>query len=92
MALMRGTWEEMSEDPEWGPAMISKTPSLVRVDSFGDSGITIKIVGETEPIQQWNIMGEYRRRIKRVFDREGIEIPWPHLKLFHGDTAPGKER
>jgi small-conductance mechanosensitive channel len=88
MALMRRTWEEMSEDPEWGPAMISKTPSLLRVDNFGDSGIAIKMVGETEPIKQWDVMGEYRRRIKRVFDHEGIEIPWPHLKLYYGDTVP----
>lgn len=86
MAVMRKTWEEMSEDPDWGTSIISKTPSLLRVDKFGDSGITIKMVGETEPIKQWDIMGEYRRRIKKVFDKEKIEIPWPHLKLYYGDA------
>jgi len=88
MALMRKTWEEMTEDSDWGPFIISKTPWLLRVDEFGDSGITIKMVGETEPIKQWDIMGEYRRRIKRVFDEEGIEIPWPHVKLYLGDSTP----
>jgi len=88
MALMRKTWEEMTEDSDWGPFMISKTPWLLRVDEFGDSGITIKMVGETEPIKQWDVMGEYRRRIKRVFDEEGIEIPWPHVKLYLGDSMP----
>ena len=88
MALMRKTWEEMTEDPNWGPFIISKTPWLLRVNEFGDSGITIKMVGETEPIKQWDIMGEYRRRIKRVFDEEGIEIPWPHVKLYLGDSIP----
>lgn len=88
MALMRKTWEEMTEDPNWGPFIISKTPWLLRVNEFGDSGITIKMVGETEPIKQWDIMGEYRRRIKRVFDEEGIEIPWPHVKLYLGDSMP----
>ncbi len=88
MALMRKTWEEMTEDPHWGPFIISKTPWLLRVNEFGDSGITIKMVGETEPIKQWDIMGEYRRRIKRVFDEEGIEIPWPHVKLYLGDSMP----
>jgi len=93
MAIMRRTWEEMSEDPNWGPMMISKTPWLLRVDEFGDSGITIKMVGETEPIKQWDVMGEYRRRIKRVFDKEGIEIPWPHVKLYFGDAgSPRRER
>jgi small conductance mechanosensitive channel len=88
MALMRKTWEEMTEDPHWGPFIISKTPWLLRVNEFGDSGITIKMVGETEPVKQWDIMGEYRRRIKRVFDEEGIEIPWPHVKLYLGDSMP----
>ena len=88
MALMRKTWEEMAEEPNWGPLMISKTPSLMRVDEFGNSGITIKMVGETEPIKQWDVMGEYRRRIKRVFDKEGIEIPWPHVKLYYGEARP----
>lgn len=86
MAVMRKTWEGMAEDPDWGTSIISKTPSLLRVDKFGDSGITIKMVGETEPIKQWDIMGEYRRRIKKVFDKEKIEIPWPHLKLYYGDA------
>ena len=88
MALMRKTWEEMKQDPDWGPDMLSETPWLLRVDEFGDSGITIKMVGETEPIKQWGVMGEYRRRIKRVFDEEGIEIPWPHVKLYLGDSMP----
>jgi small conductance mechanosensitive channel len=57
---------------------------LVRVDEFGDSGIGIRLTGETKPIKQWDVMGELRRRIKKVFDEEGIEIPWPHTKVYFG--------
>ncbi|MBE0480875.1 MAG: mechanosensitive ion channel family protein [Dehalococcoidia bacterium] len=85
MSVLKRTWEELAEDPNWGPLMISKTPTVLRVNDFGDSGIIIKVVGETQPIQQWNIMGEFRRRIKRTFDEEGIEIPWPHTKLYFGN-------
>ena len=70
--------------------MISETPWLLRVDEFGDSGITIKMVGETQPIKQWDVMGELRRRIKRVFDEQDIEIPWPHLKVYTGDVLVTK--
>jgi small-conductance mechanosensitive channel len=91
MGLMRRTWEEMTEDPNWGPFMISKTPWLLRVEEFGDSGITIKMVGETEPVRQWDVMGEFRRRIKRVFDEERIEIPWPHVKMYFGDSASSEK-
>lgn len=85
MALMRKTWEEMKADPKWAPLMLSETPSFLRVDEFADSGIVIKIVGETQPIKQWDVSAEYRRRIKRVFDEQGIEIPWPHTKVYFGE-------
>lgn len=90
MAIIRKTWEEMADDPDWGPFLISKTPWLLRVNEFGDSGIVIKVVGETLPGKHWDTMGELRRRIKRVFDEKGIEIPWPHVKLYMGDTEAGK--
>jgi small-conductance mechanosensitive channel len=86
MAIIRRTWEEMASEPDWEPQMISKTPWLLRVNEFGDSGIEIKVVGETRPMSQWDVMGELRRRIKRVFDEEGIEIPWPHVKLYMGQS------
>jgi small-conductance mechanosensitive channel len=91
MAVIRRVWEETAEDPIWGPKFISKTPWLLRVNEFGDSGIDIKVVGETKPMMQWDVMGELRRRIKRVFDEEDIEIPWPHIKLYMGDKPAGNE-
>jgi small conductance mechanosensitive channel len=91
MALMRQTWEEMKQDPNWGPDMLSETPWLLRVDEFGSSGITIKMVGETRPIKQWDVMGEFRRRIKKVFDEQGIEIPWPHTKVYFGNPLTKSE-
>ena len=91
MSLMRQTWEEMRHDPNWGSFMLSETPWLLRVNEFGDSGITIKMVGETQPIKQWDVMGEFRRRIKKVFDEQGIEIPWPHTKVYFG-SPPSSQK
>ena len=86
MALIKRVWEEMASDPEWQPQMTSSTPQVLRVNKFGDSGIEIKVMGETKPMKQWDVMGELRRRIKRAFDEEGIEIPWPHVKLYMGES------
>jgi len=63
----------MHRDPDWRPFMLSETPWLLQVSEFGDSGITIKMVGEAQPIKQWDVMGELRRRIKRVFDEQVID-------------------
>jgi len=79
--------EELAQDNTFGP-MIIGTPKVLRVDNFGDSGIELKVLGETKPLKQWDVTGELRKRIKKAFDDEGIEIPWPHVKLYFGDTSP----
>jgi small conductance mechanosensitive channel len=80
--------QELAEDPKWKEDFIS-TPSVLRVDKLGDSGIDIKITGDTKPAKQWALMGELRLRLKDTFDTEGIEIPWPHTKVYFGNTLSG---
>jgi len=77
--------QEMAKDPQWKDDFIT-TPSVLRVDKLGDSGIDIKILGDTKPAKQWAIMGELRLRLKDAFDSEGIEIPWPHTKVYFGNA------
>jgi small conductance mechanosensitive channel len=81
---------KFKDDPEWGSSMLT-TPEAVRVNNLGDSGIEIKIMGDTKPMQQWSLMGELRKRIKERFDEEGIEIPWPHTKVYFGNSHKAAE-
>jgi len=76
---------ELAQDETFG-RMIIGAPRVLRVDNFGDSGIEIKILGETKPLMQWDVTGELRKRLKEAFDKEKIEIPWPHLKLYFGQS------
>ena len=86
-SIINKVGQELAEDPKWSPAIILP-PRFLRVDKFGDSGIELKILGDTQPIRQWEVMGELRLRLKRAFDKEGIEIPWPHTKVYFGDKNP----
>lgn len=83
IAVLNRVGKEMYEDPAFRPLMNEPLQAL-RVEGFLDSGISIKVMGETKPIQQWTVMGEFRRRVKRVFDEEGIEMPFPHRTLYLG--------
>jgi small conductance mechanosensitive channel len=87
IAVINRVGKELSEDPQWAPLLITP-PGVLRVDNLGDSGIDIKILGDTQPIKQWDVMGELRKRIKKAFDEEGIEIPWPHTKVYFGSQPP----
>jgi small conductance mechanosensitive channel len=77
MEVIDAVGQEMMDDPDWAAALITPPKSL-RVNNFGDSGIDIKVLCDTQPIRQWEVMGELRRRLKRRFDEVGIEIPFPH--------------
>jgi small-conductance mechanosensitive channel len=77
----------LAEDENWRKA-IKSPPQVLRVNNLGDSGIYIKILGDVKPMQQWAVTGELRLRIKKAFDAEGIEIPWPHTKVYFGNSLP----
>ena len=79
----------LSNEKAWQDKII-KTPQVLRVDNFGDSGIEIKILGDTAPLAQWEIMGELRKRLKKEFDKQSIEIPYPHMKVSFAGDLPGK--
>jgi len=82
--------KELAEDETFGPTIIT-APQVLGVDKFGDSAIEIKVLGETKPLKQWALKRELRKRVKKAFDEEGIEIPWPHVKLYLGQSQPDKE-
>ncbi len=83
--VMNRVGQELAEDEEW-KSLIVTPPQVLRVNNLGDSGIDIKMLGDVKPSEQWRVMGELRLRMKRVFDSEGIEIPWPHTKVYFGNA------
>ena len=85
ISVINRVGEELAMDEDWRDKFITP-PQVLRVNKFGDSGIDIKILGDVVPMEQWAVMGELRLRIKKVFDAEGIEIPWPHVKLYMGQS------
>lgn len=87
ITVINNVCNRMSESEAWKGKLIKK-PQVLRVDALGDSGIEIKIMGDTVPLAQWEVMGELRRRIKMEFDKQGIEIPWPHMKVYFGSQPP----
>jgi small conductance mechanosensitive channel len=73
-AVINRIGEELSHDAKYGP-LIRQAPRVERVDAFTDLGIEVKVLGVTEPVQQWDVTGELRRRLHAAFDAEGIVMP-----------------
>lgn len=79
--IVNNVGNELANDPEYKNFIITP-PKFLRVNDFADSAIIIKILGDTKPLKQWEITGEYRKRLKIAFDKEGIEIPFPQ-RVIH---------
>ena len=74
--------EGLADDPEWSACILS-TPEVWGVEELAADGVTIRLVVQTQPLTQWKVARELRARIKREFDAEGIEIPFPQRTIWH---------
>ena len=73
-----------SEEPY--KSAILEPLNILGVERFGESQLIIRMMIKTLPLKQWEVGRELRRRIKKRFDEEGIQIPFPHRVLLWGDT------
>jgi small-conductance mechanosensitive channel len=84
MDLLKEIGTDLYEDPKFKP-FIMEPLEVLGLDNFGDSSIDIKVIMKTQPLRQWAVGRELRRRIKNTFDERGIEIPFPHRTLYMGE-------
>ena len=77
---------QMAQEEPWKEYILKPIQALGSgPDKFGDSAVIIKVLGETQPLKQWDTLREFRRRLKKTFDKEGIEIPFPQVAIWsHG--------
>ncbi|SDE89919.1 small conductance mechanosensitive channel [Thermus arciformis] len=85
LEVFRDEAARFSQDPEW-QARFTAPPEVLGVQNLADSAVVIRVLFATKPAEQWAVAREFRRRIKNRLDREGIEIPFPHLKLYLGEA------
>jgi small conductance mechanosensitive channel len=72
---------EMDRDPKWRDKILER-PEVLGVDNFGDRGLIIRVWIKTQPLKQWDVAREYRRRLKQAFDRANINIPVPQQAVW----------
>lgn len=54
-----------------------------RYREFGDSNINfITILRVSEPLKRFIVRNEFIKALKERFDKEGIEISWPIMKIY----------
>jgi small conductance mechanosensitive channel len=77
----------LKADKKWGEK-ITGNIKYDRVLSFDDSQVTIRIFGKVVAGEQWVLSGEFRKRLKKAFDDNGIEIPFPQRVVRTVNDSP----
>ncbi len=63
----------MFADPEWSDRITGR-PNVLGVHLMDPTGVTLRVICETEPASQFNVEREYRLRVLRAFEANGIPL------------------
>lgn len=77
---------QMRHDATYAPRILSDL-EIAGIDQWADSSVIIRCRFQVMPNEQWGVRREFLRQAKQAFDRHGIEIPFPHLKLVSPTPA-----
>ena len=89
LGLMREAAAALRADAQWKDRIVEDL-EVIGVERWGDSAVVLRARFKVvPPIQQWNVKREYLRRLKKLFDARGIEIPFPHLTVYAGQNKDG---
>lgn len=86
--LMKEVDSELRTDAEFSEDILEPL-EIMGLDEFADSAVIIKARTKTKPQKQWRIAREFNRRLKICFDKNNIEIPFPHVTLYMGQEKDG---
>lgn len=65
---------------------IVSEPTLLGVQNVVGAEVTLRISVETLPMQHFAVSRMIRRDVKDIFDRNGIEIPYPKMMVYERDN------
>jgi small conductance mechanosensitive channel len=88
LAILERVGRQMREEEPWS-GLLMDDPKVLGLDEFADSALVFKVVFQTEPLQQFTVGREYKRRLFYAFKEAGIEIPFPHRTVYHRQDEGG---
>ncbi len=75
--------QKLYRDPQWQEQILD-VPEILGVDNISHRGILIRLLIKTQPLQQWSVGREFRRRLKKAFDEQGIQVGIPQQMMYVG--------
>ncbi len=80
MKIIKQVAQQMQQEPEWQEHIIDPV-NVLGVNDILETGVEIVLWLKTQPLQQFAVGREFRRRLKLAFDKQGIAIGIPRYLL-----------
>ncbi|GGJ56069.1 mechanosensitive ion channel family protein [Virgibacillus salexigens] len=74
MTVLQEVCDRVKEEND----MVVEGPDVVGVQMIGESDITLRVIAQTQNMEQWGVERQLRKAIKEAFDENNIDIPFPH--------------
>ncbi|HUQ86744.1 MAG TPA: mechanosensitive ion channel family protein [Vicinamibacterales bacterium] len=78
--VVRAVAAELTQEPAYAASILAPL-EVLGIDAFKASEVTLRFRIKTLPLRQWDVGRELRRRIKKAFDAQGIQIPGPSMTV-----------
>jgi moderate conductance mechanosensitive channel len=82
--------KDMLQDEDMNNKILEPVRFL-RVEDFTPSGVQVKLLGRVKPGAQWDVAGEYRRRLKEAFAGHNLEFAFPE-SIVHNETVRSRKQ
>ena len=78
--VVRNEAEQFSKDPVWS-VQLDGPVEVLGVEELRDNALVIRTLLKTQPGSQWSVAREFRRRLRKRFDRETVESPYQQRRV-----------
>ena len=71
----------MNQDDDWQEKIL-ELPQVLGVEDFAERGLMIRVWIKTQPLKQWEVSREFRRRVKKALEEAGIPVTAPQQQIW----------
>jgi moderate conductance mechanosensitive channel len=90
LQVVRDEAEQFSKDPAWS-LQLDGPVEVLGVEELRDNSLVIRTLLKTQPGSQWSVGREFRRRLRKRFDRETVESPFQQRRVHVTVKGPNGE-
>lgn len=76
LEVLNGVIDGLEEDPVIGDVLLGPA-EITGVEALEAHQVKVRILAKTQPMEQWRVQRELRRRIMEAFREAGIGAPYP---------------